>query len=94
MPICLVKSAAVDEQRNQKTNNIIRSQMVGLDLGNGFELPFRVGLGQRPAYPAGEYDIDPSSFALGPFGDLILKRYVDLIPLQPKAAPVAPSKAA
>jgi hypothetical protein len=53
MPICRVKSAAVDEQRSQKTNTIMRSQMVGLDLGNGFELPFRVGLGQRPAYPAG-----------------------------------------
>ncbi len=52
MPICRVKSAAVDEQHNAKTNSIIRSQMVGLDLGNGFELPFRVGLGQRPPYPA------------------------------------------
>lgn len=92
MPVCRVKSAAVDEQRNQKTNNIIRSQMVGLDLGNGFELPFRVGLGQRPAYPPGEYDVDPMSFALGQFGDLTLKRYVDLIPLQAKAA-AAPSKA-
>lgn len=89
MPICRVKSAAVDEQHNAKTNSIIRSQMVGLDLGNGFELPFRVGLGQRPPYPAGEYDVDPKSYALGPFGDLILKRYVDLIPLQAKAAPVA-----
>ena len=90
MPVCRVKSAAVDEQRNQKTNTIIRSQMVGLDLGNGFELPFRVGLGQRPAYPAGEYDLDPMSFALSAYGDLTLKRYVDLIPLQAKAAPAVP----
>lgn len=87
MPICTVKSAAVDEQRNEKHGTIIRSQMVGLDLGNGFELPFRVGLGQRPPYQPGQYDIDPKSFALSAYGDLTLKRYVDLIPLQAKAAP-------
>lgn len=90
MPICRVKSAAVDEQRNEMKGTIMRSQMAGLDLGNGFELPFRVGIGQRPPYPAGEYDIDPKSFALGTYGDLTLKRYVDLIPLQAK--PVAPPK--
>ncbi|EMR0605415.1 hypothetical protein VM57_10215 [Stenotrophomonas maltophilia] len=92
MPICRVKSAAVEERHNSKTNSIIRSQMVGLDFGNGFELPFRVGLGSRPPYPPGEYDIDPQSFALSQYGDLILKRYVDLVPLQAKAAaaPVKP----
>lgn len=93
MPICRVKSAAVEEQHNTKTNSIIRSQTVGLDLGNGFELPFRVSLGQRPAYQPGEYDIDPKAFALGPYGDLILKRYVDLIPLSVKPASPAPAKA-
>lgn len=93
MPICRVKSAAVDEQHNPKNNTIMRSQMVGLDLGNGFELPFRVSLGQRPAYQAGEYDIDPKAFALGQYGDLILKRYVDLIPLSVKPASPAPVKA-
>ena len=50
-------------------------------------LPFRVGLGSRPPYPPGEYDIDPQSFALSQYGDLILKRYVDLVPLSAK--PVA-----
>ena len=49
MPICRVKSAAVEERHNSKTNSIIRSQMVGLDFGNGFELPFRVGLRTRRA---------------------------------------------
>ena len=94
MPICRVKSAAVEEQHNSKSNSIMRSQTVGLDLGNGFELPFRVGIGQRPAYAPGEYDIDPKSFALGPYGDLILKRYVDLVPLSAKpAAPAAAAKA-
>ena len=84
MPVCRVKSAAVEEQ--QSKNGIIRSQTVGLDLGNGFELPFRVGLGQRPPYPPGEYDIDPRSFALSQYGDLQLKRYVDLVPLMAKPA--------
>lgn len=88
MPICRVKSAAVEERHNTKTNTINRSQTAGLDLGNGFELPFRVGLGQRPPYPAGEYDIDPQSFALSEYGDLVLKRYVDLVPLQAKASAV------
>jgi len=88
MPICRVKSAAVEERHNAKSNTINRSQTAGLDLGNGFELPFRVGLGQRPPYPPGEYDIDPQSFGLSDYGDLILKRYVDLVPLQAKAAAV------
>ncbi|HEL3777962.1 single-stranded DNA-binding protein [Stenotrophomonas forensis] len=89
MPICRVKSAAVEERHNAAKNTINRSQTVGLDLGNGFELPFRVGLGSRPPYPPGEYDIDPQSFALSQYGDLVLKRYVDLVPLQAKAAAVA-----
>lgn len=87
MPVCRVKSSAVEEQ--QVKNGIIRSQTVGLDLGNGFELPFRVGLGQRPPYPPGEYDIDPRSFALSQYGDLQLKRYVDLVPLTAKPAKAA-----
>ncbi|MDR2872064.1 MAG: G5P family DNA-binding protein [Xanthomonadaceae bacterium] len=85
MPICRVKSSTVEEIRTSK-GDIIRSQTVGLDLGNGFELPFRVGLGSRPAYPPGEYDIDPRSYALSQYGDLILKRYVDLLPLSVKPA--------
>lgn len=80
MPICRVKSSVVDERRIAG-DKIIRSQTVGLDLGNGFELPFRVGLGNRPAYAAGEYDIDPRSFALSEYGDLRLAKYVDLVPI-------------
>jgi hypothetical protein len=80
MPVCRVKTATVEE-KNLAGGKIIRSQMVGLDLGNGFELPFRVGLGSRPPYPAGEYDIDPRSFALSQYGDLQLAKYVDLVPL-------------
>ena len=82
MPICRVKSPTVEE-KNLPGGKIIRSQMVGLDLGNGFELPFRVGLGSRPPYQAGEYDIDPNSFGLSTYGDLQLNRFVDLIPLTP-----------
>lgn len=87
MPICRIKSSAVEERR-LPNDNIIRSQTAGLDLGNGFELPFRVGLGKRPAYAAGEYDIDPRSFALNEYGDLKLAKYVDLVPIgaaKPKA---------
>jgi hypothetical protein len=80
MPVCTVKSAVVDERRLD-SGKIIRSQTVGLDLGNGFALPFRVGLGSKPAYQPGEYDIDPKSFALNQYGDLQLAKYVDLVPL-------------
>ena len=81
MPICKVKSSAVEEQTNQKTGSIMRSQMVALDLGNGYETAFRVGLGNKPPYPPGEYDIDPRSFGLSPYGNLQLNRYVDLVSL-------------
>lgn len=77
----LVKNAQVMEEIMQKTGQIIRKQMAGLDLGNGYELPFAVGLGQRPAYPPGEYIIDPASFGLNEYGSLTLKRYVDLQPV-------------
>lgn len=81
MPRCLVKSAVVDEETNGKTGSIIRSQYVDLELGNGHALPFRVGLGNRPPYKPGEYDIDPKSFALNEYGSLTLKRYYDLVPV-------------
>lgn len=84
MPVCIVKNAQVEEKQTAK--GIIRSQTVGLELGNGFQLPFRVGLGTRPPYQPGEYDIDPKSFALSQYGDLTLNRYVDLVPLGVKPA--------
>ena len=79
MPVIRVKSNAVEERHNEAKGTIIRSQTVGLDLGNGFELPFRVGLGKRPPYQPGEYDIDPKSFGLSQYGDLQLSRFVDLV---------------
>lgn len=79
MPRCQVKTAAVEEEINSKTNSVIRSQYVDLDLGNGHHLPFRVGLGKRPAYKPGEYDIDPKSYALDQYGNLTLKKYYDLV---------------
>lgn len=84
MPVIRVKSKIVNEEVNQKSGNIMRSQTVGLDLGNGFELPFRVGLGKKPAMDPGEYDIDPASFGLDQYGGLVLKKYVDLVPLGAK----------
>lgn len=83
MPICTVKTAAVTENTTS-TGKIMRSQTVGLDLGNGFHLPFRVGLGSRAPYQPGEYDIDPKAFALNQYGDLTLGKYVDLVPLAAK----------
>lgn len=85
MPIVTVKTAQVEE-RQIAGGKIIRSQTAGLELGNGFQLPFRVGLGTRPAYSPGEYDIDPKSFALSQYGDLTLGRFVDLVPLTAKPA--------
>lgn len=80
MPRLIVKSAVVDEETNQKSGNIMRSQLVDLDLGNGHALPFRVGLGRKPAYKPGEYDIDPKSFGLDQYGGLLLRKYVDIVP--------------
>lgn len=80
MPRIVIKSAVVDEEENQKLGRIMRSQYCDLDLGNGHALPFRIGLGQRPAMKPGEYDIDPKSFGLDQYGNLVLKKYVDLVP--------------
>lgn len=82
----VLKSAAVDEELNQKTGKVMRSQTFGLDLGNGYELPFKIGLGSKPAYAPGEYDLDPKSFALDGYGNLTLKKYVDVVAVKPHTA--------
>lgn len=87
MPRVLVKSAVVDE-RHLPDGKIIRSQMAALELGPDYALPFRVGIGTRPPYQVGVYDIDPKSFGLSKYGDLELKRFVDLVPY----TETAPSK--
>lgn len=85
MPRIIVKQARVDE-RALKDGKILRSQMAELELGDGYGLPFRVGLGTRPCYPVGAYDIDPKCFSLSQYGDLTLSRFVDLVPSDaPKA---------
>lgn len=92
MPRISVKSATVVEDRienGQSAGKIIRSQTAALELGDGYALPFRVGLGTRPAYPVGDYDIDPKSFRLGKYGDLELARYVDLVLVKVVAPRVA-----
>ena len=89
MPRIIVKNSQVHEDpisKGQNAGKVIRSQRAELDLGDGYGLPFRVGLGSRPAYPAGEYDIDPRSFALSQYGDLTLGRYVDLLSTNAKPA--------
>jgi hypothetical protein len=77
----ILKSAGVDEEVNQKSGTVMRSQTFGLDLGNGYELPFKVGLGRKPAFPPGEYIIDPKSYGLDAYGNLQLKKYVDVLPV-------------
>lgn len=89
MPRCYVKDTIVDEDVNQKTNGVIRSQYAGLDLGNGHMLPFKVGLGNRPAYKPGEYDIDPKAFRLNRFGKLELDPYYALVEVGVRPAAVA-----
>lgn len=79
MPRCYVKDTIVDEEVNTKTNAVIRSQYVGLELGNGYQLPFKVGLGNRPAYKPGEYDIDPKAYRLNRYGKLELDPYYSLV---------------
>lgn len=92
MPRCEVKSAVVEEEVNQKTGEVMRGQTVGLDLGNGHQLPFRIGLGKRPALSPGVYDIDPKSFGLNEYGSLTLKRYVDLVRIEEHKPAPASSK--
>lgn len=89
MPRINVKDSLVHERTfNGKDGKpqIIREQRAALDLGGGYELPFRVGLGSGPVHPVGAYDIDPDSFSLGKYGDLELSRFVRLKPLQVAAA--------
>ena len=81
MPRIVIKSNVVDEDVNQKTGAVMRSQYCDLDLGNGHALPFKVGLGNRPAMKPGEYDIDPKSFGLDQYGKLLMRPYVDLVPV-------------
>jgi hypothetical protein len=90
MPIVNVKNAHVEERSVNGKNGpmLIRRQMASIELANGYEQPFSVGLGRNPPYPPGQYDIDPRSFAVNQYGDLQLGRYVDLIPLAHKPSPV------
>lgn len=83
MPRINVKDNQVHERtfEYQGKSKIIREQRAALDLGGGYELPFRVGLGTGPVNPVGAYDIDPECFALGKYGDLELGRFVKLIPV-------------
>jgi Helix-destabilising protein len=90
MPRIIVKDTVVHERSfNGKDNKqqIIREQRAAIDIGSGYELPFRVGLGTGPVYPVGAYDINPDSFALGKYGDLELSRYLKLVTASVAPAP-------
>jgi len=89
MPRINVKDSIVHERSfNGKDGKpqIIREQRAALVIGDGYELPFRVGLGTGPVNPVGSYDIHPDSFSLGKYGDLELSRFVKLVAVQPVAA--------
>jgi len=81
MPRINVKDQIVHERSfNGKDGKpqIIREQRAALVIGDGYELPFRVGLGTGPVYPVGPYDFNPDSFSLGKYGDIELSRFVKL----------------
>lgn len=86
-----VKDTTVHEkQYKDKSGNpqIIREQRAALDLGDGYELPFRLGLGSGPVYPVGDdYTLAGDSFNLGQYGDLQLSRNIKLVRVPaPRAA--------
>jgi hypothetical protein len=83
MPRINVKDAQIHERsfEYQGKTKIVREQRAALVLGEGYELPFRVGLGAGAVHPVGSYDIDPECFTLGKYGDLELSRFVKLVPV-------------
>lgn len=84
-----VKEATVHEKPytdKSGRQQIIREQRAALDLGGGYELPFRVTLGNGPVYPVGDYQLSPDSFKLTEYGDLQLGRSIKLLPMKNKAA--------
>jgi hypothetical protein len=89
MPRINVKDTNVHERSfNGKDGKpqTIREQRAALELGDGYELPFRIGLGSGPVYQVGAYDISPECFTLGRFGDLELSRFLKLSPVRSVAA--------
>lgn len=96
MPTINVKDTQVHERTfNDKSGKtqIMRSQRAALELGGGYELPFRIGLGSGPVHPVGVYDLSPESFSLNQYGDLQLGR-VNLVPVAPPRAPARPAQVA
>lgn len=77
----------VDKQGRQQ---IIREQRAAVDLGDGYEMPFLVGLGTGPVNPVGAYHIAPECFSVNRFGGLELGR-VKLVPVAVRPAPAARS---
>lgn len=92
MPRVKVIDMNVQERRFQSNGKevMVREQRAVLSQGDGYGLPFRVGLGPTgAAYPVGDYEIDPTCFSLGRFGDLELSRFIKLQAVKPVAAAAA-----
>ncbi len=91
----IVRSTTVTPREITTKNNtkmVFREQSAAImKAGEDFPHPFRLTLDdQQPPYPAGEYQVDPSTFTVGRFDNLEIGRRVVLVPLvAPAAAPAA-----
>lgn len=86
-----VKDTKVHERNFTDKNGrpqIIREQRAAVDLGDGYEMPFLVGLGTGPVNPVGAYSLDPNCFTVNRFGSLELGR-VKLVPVVVRSASAA-----
>ena len=85
----IIKSDAVNVRNGMSRSNkqySIREQQAALDNGGDFPHPFVLNLeDKQPAYPPGEYTLDPSSVYVGDFNKLTLGR-VKLLPLVARKA--------
>lgn len=93
----IVKSATVTPREittKSNTKMVFREQAAAIMKdGEDFPHPFRLTLDDTQApYPAGEYQVDPSSFTVGRFDNLEIGRRVVLVPLIPAAATAAAPK--
>ncbi|WP_313244254.1 single-stranded DNA-binding protein [Stenotrophomonas rhizophila] len=90
----IVRSTTVTPREITTKNNtkmVFREQSAAIMKdGEDFPHPFRLTLDDVQApYPAGEYQVDPSTFTVGRFDNLEIGRRVVLVPIMPAA--VAPA---
>ncbi|MBL8642975.1 MAG: hypothetical protein JNK21_03500 [Rhodospirillaceae bacterium] len=88
----VIKSPNVTEKPYERdgVKRVIREQWAFFESEPGIERPFKVSIGQKPAYAPGVYDLAPSSFRVSRFDGLELG-YIDLTPVKPAVAAVPPA---